>query len=61
MGNRKKVLDFLATAENISVLSTLFSHEMQNTAATGKKINSIPAKSRTLLAAVRQNIQTFTL
>jgi len=45
-GKLKKVLDFLATTENVRVLSRFFSHSMQNTAATGKKVNSVPAKTR---------------
>jgi len=47
MTNWKKVLDFLATTENISVLSTLCLYQIQTTAATGRKINSFPAKIRT--------------
>jgi len=37
-GKLEKILDFLATVTNISVLSTLFSYEIPNTAATGKKL-----------------------
>jgi len=47
-GKQKEVLDFLGTTENISVLSTLFPSYIQNTTATGRKINSIPAETRTL-------------
>jgi len=48
-GRLEKVLDFLATAESIDVLSTFFSYSIQNTAATGRKMSSIPAKTRTVL------------
>ena len=48
-GRLEKVLDFLATAENISVLSIFFSYQIQNPAATGRKSKSIPAKTRTLV------------
>jgi len=39
----RKVLDFIATTENISVINIL----LQNTAATGRKMNSIPTETRT--------------
>jgi len=45
-----KVPDWVATTENISTISTLFSSQIRNTALhqpAEKKINSIPAKTRT--------------
>ena len=42
----ENVLDFLATTKNISVINILLVLN-QNTAATGRKINYIPAETRT--------------
>jgi len=44
-GQLEVALDFIATSENVS--STFFSSSIQNTAATGWKIHSVPAKTRT--------------
>ena len=46
-GKPLKVLDFLATTKNISVLSTFISCQIQNKTATGRKINSILAQTKT--------------
>jgi len=46
MRNWKKVLDVTAKTKK-SVLSTFYLYKIQNTAATGRTINSIPAKART--------------
>jgi len=44
----ERVLDFIATTEAVSVLPTFFSYSIQNTAATGRRIGSGPAKAGTV-------------
>jgi len=44
----EKVLDFTATNENSSIINILL-YQIQNRAATERKINSILAKTRTAL------------
>ena len=47
MGDWEKSLISYQQLKN-SMLSTLFSYQMQNAAATEKKINSVPAKTKTV-------------
>jgi len=46
---KKKVLDFIATTENLSVTNILLVLNPKHSRATGRKITSIPAEARTVV------------